>query len=271
MKRKTPYSRANRNKCPVMVGFQKTGATKIIYCGRWNCPHCAKKLARKWAYRTRLHIDAQQDPATSLTGQAQPYYFITLTLGSKYKDVLQGYRALPSLWESLRKAMEYAHVRWTYIAFVEGQTKTRGGMPHFHIICDKPLPNTEKNGRIVKSRVKTWAVRHGFGHQATQTVVDSHKAASYVAKYASKGDPETPKSFRRVRASRTWLKLSIDPDKKLLVQSADETTAQFLLRVSDATNVDPETLADRLFLAKIELRERQDRGNEPRNFTTVEA
>ncbi len=77
---------------------------------------------------------------------------------------------------------------------------------------------------------------------ATEEEVASWKAAWYVAKYASKSDPSIPRGFRRCRASRDWAKL---PEVKLaayLVKSRVETLAGYLIRVSDHTNVDIDTL-----------------------------
>lgn len=73
----------------------------------------------------------------------------------------------------------------------------------------------------------------GFGYQATETRVNSHKAAGYCAKYASKVSPKTPKGFRRVRASRDWAKLPEAEFPLILVKSRSETVTAYLTRVSE--------------------------------------
>lgn len=73
----------------------------------------------------------------------------------------------------------------------------------------------------------------GFGYQATETRINSRKAAGYCAKYASKVSPKTPKGFRRVRASRDWAKLPEAEYPLILVKSRSETVTAYLTRVSD--------------------------------------
>lgn len=128
--------------------------------------------------------------------------------------------------------------KWEYCAFVEGQPK-RGGMPHFHIISLIKAPK----------RLKDMAMQAGFGHQAKEAVVTSDGAAGYVAKYASKSDEAMPRDFRRVRTSRGWAKLPEYHGMPLIVKARKEFLSEYLLRVSDITGVDLETLQARWVLA----------------------
>lgn len=105
-------------------------------------------------------------------------------------------------------------------------------MPHFHVISSATTPY----------RVKDYAVHHGFGHQATQTPVNSGQAASYCAKYASKVSPNTPHGFRRVRASRGWAQLPPKTPMAILVPNHKELLSDFLLRVHFATGADLDDL-----------------------------
>jgi len=165
---------------------------------------------------------------------SEVYVCWTLTLGSQYKTRQQGYAALKKLWDSLRKVVQRKLLKlpsnqgkkWTYLAFVEEQPKNRK-MPHFHILTNIAAPY----------RIKDFAVHNGFGHQATEKPVDSRKAAYYVTKYTSKGDPNMPKSFRRVRASQNWKKLPPYEGDKLIVKSKNEFLSDYLLRVSAATDI----------------------------------
>jgi len=120
-----------------------------------------------------------------------------------------------------------------YMAFVEAQPKKRK-MPHFHIITNVPAPY----------RIKDFAVHNGFGHQAKQDEITSQKAAYYVAKYVSKGDPNMPKKFRRVRTSQSWAKLPPYIGEKLYVKSRHETITDYLIRVSEATDKSIDELWD---------------------------
>lgn len=117
------------------------------------------------------------------------------------------------------------------MAFVETQTKKRK-MPHFHIITNIRAPY----------RIKDFAVHNGFGHQAYEDEITSKKAAYYVSKYVSKGDPAMPKSFRRVRTSQSWAKLPPYATNRLLVKSNKESITDFIFRVANETGKSPDDL-----------------------------
>lgn len=108
-------------------------------------------------------------------------------------------------------------------------------MPHFHIITTaKPW-----------KRVKDIAWYAGFGHQAEAVIVTGPKAASYVAKYATKQNPATPKGFRRVRKSNDIAPLPPYLGVKLIPPARDEHTWEYCQRVSEQTGIDIDTLYDR--------------------------
>jgi hypothetical protein len=218
-------------KCISFFAFTSNGKITPVSCGKWSCPHCSKENARLWAWRARLQLDCS--PET--------YYVWTFTLGSRYKLPSKGYSILPKLWDNLRKVvvrwysrqLKEKNFKWVYMAFVEAQPKKRK-MPHFHIITNVPAPY----------RIKDFAVHNGFGHQAKQDEITSKKAAYYVSKYVSKGDPNMPKKFRRVRTSQSWAKLPPYVGNKLYVKSKKESITAFLLRVADETGRDLDDLWD---------------------------
>jgi len=181
---------------------------------------------------------------------------LTLTLGQGHTDPIAAYKTLRKLWNRLRMAvsrMDSNGKRWQYAAFVEGQPK-RQNMPHFHIIMDTlPPAKRNKKGEITKHALHDWAHKMGWGFEADLGQVDHNKAASYVAKYVSKGSGTVPKGFRRVRVSKGWAKLVRDPERKLLVLQKGESVVDFILRVGDRTSVDHPTLVDRYFDAKTNL------------------
>jgi hypothetical protein len=116
-------------------------------------------------------------------------------------------------------------------------------MPHFHILTTG-LPPTRKNakGNVTKRALHDWAHSLGWGFQAELLIVSSSEAAAYVAKYASKQSPLTPKGFRRVRVSRDWPKLPNKGGAHWLTPARDEDVAHFIARVADATMLDPAEL-----------------------------
>lgn len=224
-------------KCPAFYAFNEQGKVVGVSCGSWTCPRCAKHLARMWAWRAKIQVNAAEEP----------YYFWTLTLRGKYHTPEQGFKALPRLWDTFRKIIQRLLKkkqvkRWSYLAFVEGQPK-RQYMPHFHILSSHKSPK----------RLKDLAMQAGFGYQAKEKRLNGLQAAAYVAKYASKQSDKTPKKFRRVRASRDWAKLPDYEGKPLFVKARDETLTAYLMRVHEATDVDMDTLLERWRLA--ELRE----------------
>lgn len=202
--------------CPSFYAFDTEGNLHAVQCGQWSCPTCAKTLARLWAWRCRLHVE-------NSGGEA---YFWTLTLRGKYHTPSQGYKALPHLWDNLRKRIQRQQARWSYCAFVEGQPQ-RDYMPHFHVISLSKAP----------VRLKDLAHECGFGYQASEKYINSAAAANYCAKYASKTNPATPKGFRRVRASRDWAKLPEYEGDPLLVMAKSEFLSDYLIRVHSVTGV----------------------------------
>lgn len=143
-----------------------------------------------------------------------------------YFRASEAYEDIPKMWDSLRKDMQRKGDGWTYLAFVEGQPR-RGGMPHFHIISMAQSPY----------RLKDLAFHHGFGYQAKEVKIEGQRAASYVAKYASKGDKAIPKGFRRVRASQDWAKLPPRSRAPYIVRASDERIEHYLIRVSEQTHL----------------------------------
>lgn len=204
--------------CPEFYAFNTDAHLIAVRCGSWYCPHCMKINARHWAWRVNLHLAATN----------QTSWFWTLTLGRKYKTAKQGFDALPGLWDRFRKYISRLNKgkKWEYVAFVEGQPK-RGHMPHFHIISTTKCPK----------RLKDVAVWSGFGYEAYDDKVTSGQAAAYVAKYASKQSPITPKGFRRVRASRGWTQLPKREENPIIPRAKAESLQDYLERVADITQV----------------------------------
>jgi hypothetical protein len=242
-----------KSKCPTLVGFQKNGQACLIYCGQWSCDYCAKRLAKKWAIRVYMHIEAQPE---ELPVQWQ---FLTLTLGSGYKNAELAYSQLKKLWNRLRMAVTRSSGKWQYVAFVEGQPK-RANMPHFHVIMSvEPPVQKNKKGQITKHALHNWGNSMGWGFQIDLKIVNSRKAAYYTAKYTAKGAGIVPRGFRRVRTSQGWYKKPVDPSKKLIVPAKTEDIGHFIARVSDETGLAPEEAYKRWSEAQAELIAKQNK------------
>lgn len=222
--------------CPLMVAFTAKGQARLIYCGRWACPHCSKVNARQWAHDAYYGI---RNPAQRV-GKC---HFWTFTMPSRYTKPSQAYKVLPRLWDTLRKNIQRDQKRFTFIAFVEGQPK-RGHMPHFHVLTFNTIPKGHSKRKDPLHHIKDFAVHMGFGYYAEDEIVSGRKAASYVSKYASKGCPEIPKGFRRVRCSRNWQKAPKPTTDPYLVRAHNEPIEAYLMRVSETSGVSLQNVAD---------------------------
>lgn len=238
---------SGNNYCPVSIAFDRNAVVQPIFCGRWSCPTCQKRLANKWALRAKLGL------STSETDPNPEMWFLTLTLGSFYRSATQGFEALPGLWDTTRKNFQRTYGDWMYMAFVEGQPQ-RGNMPHFHILTDhEPPAKRGRKGYVTKHNLHDWAVAFGWGFECDLVLVNGDDAAGYVAKYASKQSSSTPKRFRRVRCSRNWPQLPKDPNYAYLVPSKNEDIANFIDRVSSIVDVPQEILYRRWADGQIEF------------------
>lgn len=223
--------------CPLMVAFTDKAEPRLIYCGKWSCTHCAKINARKWAKIVRHGMKVSG-------GYGMRAHFWTFTMGQKYKRPSDAYRDIPRIWDVLRKVIQRDQKKFTFIAFVEGQEQ-RSAMPHFHVITFNHIPRGNSKRVEPLKWIKDMAVRVGFGYQATDEIVTGKRAAAYVAKYASKGAPDIPKGFRRVRCSRDWPKPPKPATDPYLVRAAKERVQDFLIRVSEVANVPLQEVADK--------------------------
>lgn len=207
-----------------MKAFTIRGTVVAVFCGSWQCSRCAKMNARKWAWRAinQLEIDPR------------PCRFWTLTMPGGMRSPWIAFESLPTMWDTLRKTMQREHKHWLYLAFVEGQAQ-RNGMPHFHVLTFQPAPY----------RLKDLATHIGFGYQAWDELVVSKQAGFYVSKYASKGDPNMPRNFRRVRASRKWADLPSAERQPYLVPARDESLTEYFDRVSEKSGMDIDDIKDR--------------------------
>jgi len=232
--------------CPYGIGFNDHGKAVPLYCGKWSCERCRPDLAKQWAWRASLHI-------SNVDGKA---YFWTLTLRGTIHTSYQGFKAIPSAWDALRKTMQRRTGRWSYLAFVECHPK-RSNIPHFHVLSLTASPVV---GKHKTNPIKDLAWSAGFGYMATEEIVQTWKAAWYVAKYASKHDPSIPRNFRRCRCSRDWAKLPEVDLPAYMVKGKAEHLGDFLLRVSEDCGVEPEILHTRWNVAHslFELRDYDD-------------
>lgn len=235
-----PRNPIKSTQCPVSVCFTKNGETRLLRCGKWSCPTCARLLSKRWAKRVIKFIQWDNFMETGDFQTIEPrFWFMTFTLKGKRLSINRAYEMLPVLWERLRKRFQRKYSDWQYIAFVEGQPK-RQNMPHFHLISNREPPaKRNKQGVITDHNMHDFAFSVGFGFEADLQPVSDLKAALYVTKYMSKQGSAAPKNFRRVRASERVEKLPPNMEKKYIVRSRGEGVNQYIARVAAETNLDP--------------------------------
>lgn len=220
--------------CPMAVAFTQQGKPALLYCGKWDCPHCRPFNAGEWAQEARFAV------AYGQAGRL-PVIFLTLTLGSKYKSTRDGYKALPRLWDNFRKTIQRYYGRFDYLAVVEEQPKKRK-MPHFHVLAFCRIPPGYSRRKDPNKWIKDFGVKMGFGHQCTQQEVTDWLAAIYIAKYLGKDGQGMPKGFRRVRVSRYFPRRPQQPKQPYFVRSIGELLQDYLMRVQDVTGLDLDDL-----------------------------
>lgn len=215
--------------CPMDVAFSPKGSARILYCGKWSCDICAKVNAKEWADRAYYGI-------------THPLYvghkprFWTFTLPPSCTTPKQGYQMLPRLWDTLRKEIQRSQKKFVYLAFVEGQPK-RSNMPHFHVLVYAKVPPQYNLRKNPDENIKDFAAHCGFGWSAKDIPVNGYSAAWYVSHYASKGCPDIPKGFRRVRCCQAWPKVPKKKSDPFFVRAKNEKIDAYLLRVADGTGV----------------------------------
>jgi len=212
--------------CPMAVAFTTGGAPRLLYCGKWACRICAVRNSKKWAAIGRHGI--KQHP-----NKREKPVFWTLTIHPRIKTVKDAYEVIPKQWDAFRKAIQRNQGAFKYLAFVEGQPE-RSNMPHFHIIAYAEIPDDWRVRKDPTKWIKDFAAHFGWGFEAYEEVITSRRAAAYIAKYASKGTPDIPKNFRRVRCSQSWQKPEQPDTDAYIVRSIGEALQDYLIRVQQA-------------------------------------
>jgi hypothetical protein len=223
----TTTTTTKTERCPnAKRAFNSQGEIIQMACDMWDCDHCGKILAWRWAQRIRYGIALWPDHRA---------WFWTLTLPGWVPDAKTGYKVLPARWKSLRQTLRRANNEFQYAAFVEAHPH-RAFIPHFHIITLHKAPE----------RFKDMAVHAGFGHQAKELEINGKMAVNYVCKYASKGQGTFPRNFRRVRISQAWPELPT-PVYEYQVYPIDrgEALSRYFQRMSATLGYPVDLLRDR--------------------------
>jgi hypothetical protein len=208
MHQKNGYSRRKVNfmstLCPATYAVHKAqnGIEEVVpfFCKQWSCGRCRQSVSKLWAHKVYVAFNAKTMSA-SIKGDKSPIWFITLTMprGWHKSDRVSKahYDYLHDKWRKVVKECQKKYHNFAYVAVLEAH---KTGVPHLHILMTRPLP-TKNQPRASKHELHDYAVSHGFGYMVDQQRVNSRRAASYVAKYLTKGGHLLHKGARRVWAT----------------------------------------------------------------------
>lgn len=207
---------AYREQCPDGVFLKKT-MTLLVRCGRWDCPVCgprkAKKLMRR-ALNGQIAVEGVEN------GFRDQYNFklLTLTYGGSEKrrgaTPKEAAKEMSKAFDKLIKAMRQEFGHFLYLKVFEAHKE--GGWPHLHVLLvGKNIAPTEVRTYIEK----LWRYKYHFGFIKLNSKPDTRtKAISYTLKYLFK-DPHVFEGVHLFSSSRNALEQALQKIKRLWEQA----------------------------------------------------
>lgn len=210
-------TRPKRSSCVlgVFVGYYRTcedgthskGKMVVkIRCGRWDCPYCrerkAKRLFRR-AMNGEIASEAQRSGFRSYNIK-----LLTLTYGGKGKRA----RSTPAeaaiemqvAWAKLRKELRHLFGGFQFLKVFETHVD---GWPHLHVVlCGESIVPV----KVLAEITRLWRYRYGFGFVKLNWCSEPKKALRYVLKYMFK----CPVQFSKVRLFSASQGALMNPAKK---------------------------------------------------------
>jgi hypothetical protein len=135
-------------------------AVFVMRCGKWDCPICGPKKARKLERRAMKGFLAE---LSQVKGFDQRYLSKLLTLtvpGVEYRESRtpeEAYRELQDGWRKVVQVLRGKRKDWEYLRVVEPQ---KDGYPHLHVILTGP---GIRDKEIFADIVRLWRDLHGLG------------------------------------------------------------------------------------------------------------
>jgi hypothetical protein len=165
----------------------KPGAVRVVAlrCNRRGCPYCDQIKRRKLARRIRL------------TPWPDTVYLWTITTDPKTISPALALQTLTRRWHAVHRSLNRLAPGLRYFRITE---LTRSGLPHMHIIVDRPI-NWHSFQRLL--------VHHRFGLVLHFSRIPVSILSGYVTKYLTKNDQAIQEwpypRFRPWSASARWL------------------------------------------------------------------
>ena len=162
-----------------------------IRCGRWDCPYCGKRKARrvfKRAMNGGIAAEALRDGFRTYNIK-----LLTLTYGGKGKRATstpaEAAREMQVGWAKLRKEITHLFGRFEFLKVFETH---EDGWPHLHVvICGESIASAKVLGEIQR----LWRYRYGFGFVKLNWCQDPKQALKYIMKYLFK----CPVQLKKIR------------------------------------------------------------------------
>jgi hypothetical protein len=162
-----------------------------IRCGRWDCPYCGPRKARrvfKRAMNGGIAAEAQKDGFRGYNIK-----LLTLTYGGKGKRAMstpaEAARQMQDAWAKLRKEITYLFGRFDFLKVFETH---EDGWPHLHVVmCGENIASAKVLGEIQR----LWRYRYGFGFVKLNWCQDPKRVLKYILKYLFK----CPGQFKKIR------------------------------------------------------------------------
>lgn len=172
-----------------------------IRCGRWDCPICGKKKARK-VYRRAMEGKIMQDARKAGFRDKYNHKLLTLTYGGSQKregkTPAEATREMTEAFSKLVKELRYLYGNFEYIRVFENH---KDGWPHLHVmLAGSAIAPRQVLGTITR----LWRYRYQLGYVKLNWVDSPERALKYVLKYLFK-NPEVPPRTRLFTNSREAL------------------------------------------------------------------
>ena len=162
-----------------------------IRCGRWDCPYCRERKAKRLYKRAMSgEIAAEAQRAGFRTYNIK---LLTLTYGGKGKrsgsSPAEAAIEMQGAWAKLRKELRHLFGGFHFLKVFETH---EDGWPHLHVVmCGENISPV----KVLAEIERLWRYRYGFGFVKMNWCSDPKRALRYVLKYLFK----CPVQFKDLR------------------------------------------------------------------------
>ena len=163
--------------------YEKRRVTVNIRCGRWDCPYCGPRKAKK-AYKRALSGEMYQEAQASEGFRNYNFKLVTLTFGGSAKRALSSPKKavaeMSTAFTKLIDALKHSRGDFHYLRVIE---KHKDGWPHFHVLlCGENIASAD----VYTDIQKLWRYKYHLGFVHIRWKKEPKKAFNYCFKYLFK-------------------------------------------------------------------------------------